>query len=128
MQFWFDTPAFLVELFRRINRKVELVSSDPVMDELRMIKEGEEIKLLTKAQEIAGKGMDRVRELLRPGVLGHELPTEALYTMMKEGAEGTSTPIHINNGIRSAWIHGKIDKTPIKEGELIVVNLTPQYN
>ncbi|MDP6778139.1 MAG: aminopeptidase P family N-terminal domain-containing protein, partial [Candidatus Latescibacteria bacterium] len=35
MQMWFHTPAFLVDLFRRVNPQVELVPSDPVMDELR---------------------------------------------------------------------------------------------
>ena len=36
LQLWFHTPAFLVDLFRKVNPQVELVSSDPVMDELRM--------------------------------------------------------------------------------------------
>ena len=36
MQLWFDTPAFLVDLFRKVNPQVELVSSDPVMDPLRV--------------------------------------------------------------------------------------------
>jgi Xaa-Pro aminopeptidase len=47
--------------------------------------------------------------------------------MMKEGAEGTSTPIHINTGIRSCWIHGKVDKNPIEEQDFVVIDLTPQY-
>jgi Xaa-Pro aminopeptidase len=128
MQMWFHTPAFLVDLFRKINKNVELLPSDPVMDELRMIKDKEEIELITEAQKIAAIGMDRAQELLKPGVTGHEIATEVLYTMMKEGAEGTSTPIHINSGIRSCWIHGNVDKNPIAEGDLVVIDLTPQYD
>ena len=128
MQFWFHTPAFLVELFRKLNRNVELVSSDPVMDELRMVKEPAELALMRQAQEIAALGMDRVREMIRPGISGHKIATEALYTMMKAGAEGTSTPIHINTGVRSCWIHGKVDRQPIAAGDLVVVNLTPQVD
>ncbi|MFW9854142.1 MAG: M24 family metallopeptidase [Candidatus Thorarchaeota archaeon] len=127
MQMFFHTPAFLVDLFRQVNPKLELVSSAPVMDELRMVKEPDEIKLMNKAQVIAGKGMDVVGEILRPGITGHELATEALYVMMKEGAEGTSTPIYVNAGKRSCWIHGKIDKYPIQQGDLVVVDLTPQF-
>ena len=67
MQLWFHTPAFLVDLFRKVNPQVELVSSDPVMDELRMVKEPDEIELMKRAQAIAAIGMDRVRELLKPG-------------------------------------------------------------
>ena len=110
-----------------MNPQIELVSSDPVMDELRMVKEPEEIDLMRKAQSIASQGMDRAQELLRPGITGHEIATEVLYTMMKAGAEGTSTPIHINAGIQSCWIHGKVDQTPLKESDLVVIDLTPQY-
>ncbi len=127
MQMWFHTPAFLVDLFRRVNPQIELVSSDPVMDALRMVKEPQEIELQRQAQAIAAQGMERARELLRPGITGHEMATEVLYTMMKAGAEGTSTPLHINAGIRSCWIHGRVDKTLIAAGDLVVVDLTPQY-
>jgi Xaa-Pro aminopeptidase len=127
MQMWFHTPAVFVDLFRKVNPQVELVSSDPVMDELRMVKDPGEIELMRKAQSIAALGMDRAKQLLRPGVTGHEIATEVLYTMMKAGAEGTSTPIHINAGIRSCWIHGKVDRKPMQPGDLVVIDLTPQF-
>lgn len=125
MQMWFATPAFLVDLFRKLNPQIELVPSDPVMDELRMVKDEEEIDLLRQAQEIAGLGMDRLRELLEPGRTGQEIAAEVLYTMLKAGASGTSTPLHINIGIRSCWIHGMVDETVIREGDLVVADLTP---
>ncbi len=127
MQMWFHTPAFLVDLFRRVNKQVELVPSDPVMDALRMIKDDDEIKKMQTAQSIAAKGMDTAKELLKPGITGHELATEITYTMMKAGSEGTSTPIHINSGRRSCWIHGTVTDDPVQKGELVVIDLTPQY-
>jgi Xaa-Pro aminopeptidase len=127
MQMWFHTPAFLVDLFRKVNKQVELVPSDPVMDALRMIKDEEEIEKMRTAQSIAAVGMDTARKLLRPGITGHELATEITYAMMKAGAEGTSTPIHINSGKRSCWIHGTVTHEPIREGEMTVIDLTPQY-
>ena len=128
MQMWFHTPAFLVDLFRKVNPQADLVPSDPVMDALRMVKDPEEIRLMKKAQSIAAAGMSRAKELLRPGITGHEIATEVLYTMMKNGAEGTSTPVHINAGKQSCWIHGKVSRDPIKEGDLVVIDLTPQYD
>ena len=127
MQMWFHTPAFLVDLFRKINKHIELVPSDPVMDALRMVKDESEIEKMKIAQSIAAKGMDRAKELLKPRITGHELATEIIYTMMKFGAEGTSTPIHINVGKRSCWIHGSVTKDPIQKGDLVVVNLTPMF-
>jgi Xaa-Pro aminopeptidase len=127
MQMWFHTPAFLVDLFRKVNKQVELVPSDPVMDALRMIKDDDEFNKMQTAQSIAAKGMDTAKELLKPGITGHELATEITYTMMKAGSEGTSTPIHINSGRRSAWIHGTFTDDPMQKGELVVIDLTPQY-
>jgi len=127
MQMWFHTPAFLVDLFRKINKQVDLVTSDTVMDTLRMVKDKSEIEKMKTAQSIAGKGMDKAKELLKPGITGHELATEIIYTMMKAGADGTSTPIHINSGKRSCWIHGTVTKEPIKNGDFVVINLTPMF-
>jgi Xaa-Pro dipeptidase len=128
MQMWFDTPAFLVDLFRKVNPKFELVSSDPVMDAMRSIKDPGEIESMIAAQRIASLGMNRIREMLVPGVTAHELATEALYTMMKAGAEGTSTPIHINFQVETCMIHGSISSKPLQEGDLVVVDLTPQVD
>jgi Xaa-Pro aminopeptidase len=126
MQMWFHTPAFLVDMFRKVNPRLELVSSDPVMDALRMVKEPEEVEHLTEVQRVAGLGMDRAREMLEPGVTGHEIATEALYTMMKAGAEGTSTPLHVNIGPDSCMIHGRLSPKPLETGDLVGIDLTPQ--
>jgi Xaa-Pro aminopeptidase len=126
MQMWFETPAFLVDRFRRVNPNLELVSSDPVMDPLRAIKDEDELRLMTEAQRIAGLGMDRVRELLRPGASAHEMATEALYTMLRAGAERTSTPIWITFGIETCMLHGRRTPTPLERGQLVIVDLTPQ--
>jgi Xaa-Pro aminopeptidase len=126
MQMWFGTPAFLVDMFRKMNPRFELVSSDPVMDALRMAKEPGEVKFLTAAERIAGLGMDCVREMLKPGITGHEIATEALYVMMKAGAEGTSTPLHVNVGIDSCMTHGRVSPKPLEQGDIVVIDLTPQ--
>jgi Xaa-Pro aminopeptidase len=128
MQMWFHTPAFLVDLFRQVNPQVELVSSDPVMDPLRTIKAPEELAAMTEAQRIAGLGMDRARELLRPGVSAHEVATEALYVMWKAGAEGTSTPIYVNFGVETCMLHGRITPAPLERGQLALIDLTPQVD
>jgi len=126
MQMWFDTPAFLVDMFRRVNPELELVSSDPVMDPLRMVKDEGELALMTEAQRIAGIGMDRACELLRPGVTAREVATEALYAMMRAGAERTSTPIYVNFGVETCMLHGRLSPRPLERGDLAVIDLTPQ--
>jgi Xaa-Pro aminopeptidase len=126
LQMWFDTPAFLVDLFRRVNPEVEVVSSDPVMDPLRAVKDPGELRSMAEAQRIAGIGMDRARELLRPGAAAREIAAEALYSMMRAGAERTSTPIYINFGPDTCMLHGRLSGQPLERGQLVIVDLTPQ--
>ncbi len=125
MQQWFETPAFLVEMFRKVNPGVELVSSDPIMDPLRAVKEPAEIASMTEAQRIAGIGMDRARALLRDGATAHEIATEALYAMMQAGAQRTSTPIYVNVGRETCMLHGWQSPRPMRTGDLVVIDLTP---
>jgi len=126
MQMWFDTPAFLVDLFRKLNPRLELVPSDPVMDALRVVKEPEEVDLMARAQQVAALGMDRAREMLRPGVTSREVTAEAMCAMMRAGAEGTSTPIYVNFGAYTCMLHGGLSPKPLEEGDLVVINLNPQ--
>ena len=73
---------------------------------------------MTEAQRIAGLGMDRARELLRPGATAHEVATEALHVMMRAGAERTSTPIYVNFGIETCMLHGRLSPRPLERGDL----------
>jgi len=126
MQMWFETPAFLVDMFRKVNPGLELVSSDPVMDPIRAVKDDGELALMTEAQRIAGLGMDRARDLLYEGMTAHEIATEVLYTMMLAGAEKTSTPVWINVGIETCMLHGRQSPKPLERGDLVIIDLTPQ--
>ncbi len=128
MQLWFETPAFLVEMFRKVNPGVELVSSDPIMDPLRGAKEPAEIATMAEAQRVAGLGMDRAREMLCDGALAHDIATEVTYTMMRAGASRTSTPIYVNIGRETCMLHGWHGPRPMRTGDLVVVDLTPMVD
>ena len=66
VQMWFSTPAFLLNMFQRANPKVQVADIAAVMDELRMIKDESEIKLMRKAARIAMVGMDTASRWLKP--------------------------------------------------------------
>ena len=128
MQQWFETPAFLVDLFKKVNPGVEVVSSDPIMDPLRAVKEPAELASMAAAQRIAGLGMDRARALLRDGATAHEIATESVYAMMRAGAERTSTPVYVNVGRETCMLHGRVSPAPMRTGDLVVIDLTPMVD
>jgi Xaa-Pro dipeptidase len=128
IQQWFETPAFLVALFRKVNPGVEVVSSDPIMDPLRAVKEPAELASMAAAQRIAGLGMDRARSLLADGATAHDIATETVYAMMRAGASRTSTPVYVNVGRETCMLHGWVSPRPMRTGDLIVIDLTPMVD
>jgi len=127
VQMWFATPAFLLNMFQRANPQVNVVDIAPVMDELRMVKDASEIELMRRAAEIAGIGMETAVKMLKPGITENEVAAEVEYAMRKAGGHGIATPVFVNSGIRSGWLHGTASDKVIEVGDLVVLDLVPRY-
>ena len=127
VQMWFSTPAFLLNLFQRANPKVQVADIAPVMDELRMIKDESEIELMRKAARVAMVGMDTACKWLKPGITENEVGAEIEYAMRKAGGDGVATPVFVNSGIRSGWLHGTTTHKEIQAGDLVVIDLVPRF-
>lgn len=127
VQFWFETPAVLLQLFQQVNPQVKVVDSAPVMDTLRMVKSPQELALMQQAARIAERGMEVAIQAIRPGATENEVAAEAIYAMRKAGASGTAVPIFVNSGVRSLWLHGTATAKVIEWGDLVVVCLVPVF-
>jgi len=128
VQMWFSTPAFLLNMFQRANPQVKVVDIASVMDELRMVKDEGETALMRGAGEVASIGMEAAVKALRPGVTENDVAAEVEYAMRKAGGHGTATPVFVNSGVRSAWLHGTATDKRIETGDLVVVDLVPRYH
>lgn len=127
VQMWFGTPAFLLNMFQRANPQVNVVDIAPVMDELRMIKDDSEVELMREAAKIAGIGLETAAATLRPGITENEVGAEIEYAMRKAGGQGVATPVFVNSGIRSGWLHGNATHKPVERGDLVVIDVVPRY-
>jgi len=127
VQFWFDTPAVLLQLFQQANPQAKVVDSAPVMDALRMVKSPQELETMRQAARIAEQGMEAAVQAIRPGVTENEVAAEAIYAMRKAGASGTAVPIFVNSGVRSLWLHGTATDKTIERGDLVVITLVPVF-
>ncbi len=127
VQMWFGTPAFLLNMFQRANPKLNVVDIAPVMDELRMIKDDSEVELMREAARIAGVGIQTAAATLRPGITENEVGAEIEYAMRKAGGQGVATPVFVNSGVRSGWLHGNATHKVIESGDLVVIDVVPRY-
>ena len=127
VQMWFSTPAFLLNMFQKANPRINVVDIAPVMDELRMVKDASEIALMARAAKIAGIGMETAAKTLKIGITENEVAAEVEYAMRKTGGHGVATPVFVNSGVRSGWLHGTASDKVIENGDLVVLDLVPRY-
>jgi Xaa-Pro aminopeptidase len=92
----------------------------PVVERMRMVKDGDELGRIRAAVDLGAKLFDRALEVLRPGVKESEVAAEMEYAARKAGAEGMSFPTIIAGGARSALPHGRASDQPVRPGGFVV--------
>ena len=127
VQMWFSTPAFLLNMFQRANPMVKVVDIAQVMDEMRMIKDESEVELMKRAAQVAKIGIETAASTLKPGISENEVGGEIEYAMRKAGGQGVATPVFVNSGVRSGWLHGTATDKTVETGDLVVVDVVPRY-
>lgn len=124
---WFEVPASLYLLFQKLNPGVKVVDSAPVMDELRAVKEPEELERMHQAAAVAQAGLNAALDSLEPGITETEVAGAAEFAMRKLGGTGTATPVFVNAGERSLWLHGTATRRVVEKGDLVIIDLVPEY-
>jgi Xaa-Pro aminopeptidase len=97
------------------------------VEELRKVKDEEEIALMRRAGELTSEGMKAAYEMLEPSVKEYEVAAEIEYAMRKRGSYGTAFETIIASGPCSAFPHGGCSDREIREGDLVVVDLGAAY-
>ncbi|HYL15232.1 MAG TPA: Xaa-Pro peptidase family protein [Terriglobales bacterium] len=91
----------------------------PLVEQSRMVKDGEEFRRIRNAVLLAARLFDTVLETVRPGVREAEVAAEMEYAARQAGAEGMSFETIIAAGKRSALPHGRASQEPIPEGFVV---------
>ncbi|NJB37145.1 aminopeptidase P family protein [Croceivirga sp. JEA036] len=101
--------------------------SNPILQEIRGIKEPEEIAIMQIACNITEKGFRRVLEFVKPGVFEYEIEAEFLHEFVRNRSKGFAyTPI-IASGNNANVLHYIENNQECKEGELILMDLAAEY-
>jgi Xaa-Pro aminopeptidase len=102
------------------------VDATPLLSELRMVKEPEEIELLKGAGRVAMAGMAAAISAGRPGVTEIEVAAEAEHAMRIAGAE-SFYHTYVASGPRTRVAHGYPSYRAIEENDLVTVDVHPVY-
>jgi Xaa-Pro aminopeptidase len=97
------------------------------LQELRRVKDENEVKLLRKAAELTSEGMRVAREVVVAGVKEYEVAAEIEYAMRKRGSSGVAFETIVASGVCSAYPHGGCSDREIHAGDLVVVDMGATY-
>ncbi|MEJ6635398.1 MAG: aminopeptidase P N-terminal domain-containing protein [Akkermansiaceae bacterium] len=99
----------------------------PLLNELRMIKDPEEIRFLQKATDITEGGFRRVLEFIKPGVGEWEIEAEYIHEFIKNKSRGFAyTPI-IGSGKNGCILHYLVNESICQDGEMVLMDVGAEY-
>jgi len=113
--------------FKKYFDGIELVPVSNIVENLRIIKSDEEIKIMEKAAEIADKAYEHILSYIKPGVKEIDIANELEFYMRKLGATSSSFDIIVASGHRSALPHGVASEKEITSGELVTMDFGALY-
>lgn len=105
----------------------ELITTNGIVESLRMIKTDEEIAIIKKAAEIADRAFEHILSYIKPGVREIEIANELEYVMRKLGASQSSFDTIVASGVRSSLPHGVASEKKIESGELVTLDFGALY-
>ena len=96
-------------------------------DELREVKEEEEVERMVKAQRIAEAALEELLPQMRPGAVEQELAADLEYYMRRRGSEGVSFPTILVSGEKSSLPHGHPGSRKLQRGDFVTIDFGATY-
>lgn len=104
-----------------------VAKSNPILQNIRGVKEPEEIALMQTACNITEKGFRRLLSFIRPGVWEYEIEAELLHEFVRNRSKGFAyTPI-IASGNNANVLHYIENNQQCKDGDLILMDVAAEY-
>ncbi|WP_027076629.1 aminopeptidase P family protein [Maribacter antarcticus] len=105
----------------------KVAKSNPILQEIRGIKEPEELELMQTACNITGKGFRRLLGFVKPGVWEHEIEAELIHEFIRNRSKGFAYPPIIASGNNANVLHYLENNKACKDGDLILMDVAAEY-
>ena len=101
--------------------------SNPILQQIRGVKEPEELDLIQQACDITEKGFRRILKATKPGIWEYELEAEYIHEFIKNRSKGFAyTPI-IASGNNANVLHYIENNQQCQAGDLILMDVGAEY-
>jgi Xaa-Pro aminopeptidase len=101
--------------------------SAPILANLRMAKEPEEIEVLKEAINITRAGFERLLQFIKPGVWEYEIEAELIHEFTNRRSSGFAFEPIIASGSSACVLHYIENNRQVKDGDLILLDFGAEY-
>ncbi len=101
---------------------VEFVHLDQAFENLRMVKDEEELECLTKAQAVSDEALTYIVGYMKAGMSEQEVAAELEHYMVSHGANGVSFATILASGPNGALPHARPGERKLQESDLVVID------
>jgi len=122
-----DTQSDLVRSLALDTPRVAGKDLLPVLASLRMAKDDDEVRRMTRAVEISAAGHVAAMKFARPGVYEYQIEAVAEQTFRTLGAERLGYPSIVGSGINSTILHYDQNRRQTQAGDLIVMDMGAEF-
>ncbi len=107
--------------------RLKLIPLDGLIESLRVIKEPEEIELITKAVEITDNALEYIEDMIHTGMSEKEVAWEIEKFLRESGSKPIPFDIIVASGPNSALPHAKPSSHTIQSGEPIIIDIGARF-
>lgn len=127
----FEAEHLTYAAYRELEKQMgsrELKPTSALVENLRQIKDEQELARMQKAADIADRAYAHILTFIRSGMTEREVMHELEFTMRRLGASSSSFDIIVASGIRSALPHGVASDKRIETGDLVTLDFGAVYD
>ena len=99
----------------------------PIMSNLRMCKEPEEIELIRHACAITAKGFQAAFKTIMPGIKEYEIEAQFAYEFVRNGANYFAYEPIIASGANSCILHYNANHKTCQDGDILLMDVGSTY-
>jgi Xaa-Pro aminopeptidase len=105
-----------------VSAPLEIRDVHALLDEMRLIKDAEELNIMRRAASISAGAHRRAMRATRPGRAEHEIEAELLHEFRRHGAQAPAyTPI-VAGGERACVLHYVQNDGALENGDLLLID------
>jgi len=119
----FNTYHKLSEVAKARQVNLALVPTTGIVEQLRSIKEPEELEFIKNAAALIDTAFEQAKALIRPGITEKEAAWEIEKFLRQEGSEGIPFEIIVASGTNSALPHARPTGKTIRSTEPVLIDM-----